>query len=165
MPDVPKRCWYCEREMTIESIRVECAYCGADVDRAYEWLNALDAARAEAERLRAENERLYRRIEGLEAKIARQRAVISRLQAAIERRNREERIEAMRRALHDETVERYMREYDAAADEAERWRKKYEALREIVVGVVLQLTHGMINGQQAEAQLRAVLSDVGGGDK
>ena len=164
-PDVPKRCWYCEREMTIETIRVECAYCGADVARAYEWLDTLDAARAEAERLRAENERLYRRIEGLEAKIARQRAVISRLQAAVERRNSEERIEAMRRALHDETVERYMREYDAAADEAERWKQQYEALRETVVGVVLQLTHGMINGQQAEAQLRAVLADVGGGDQ
>src|SRR5690606_25097892 len=129
MPDVPKRCWYCERKLTIESIRVECAYCGADVDRVYEWLNALDAARAETERLKAENEHLYSRIERLAAKNARQRAVISRLQAAVERRNSEERIEALRRALHDETVERYMREYDAAADEAERWRKRYEALR------------------------------------
>src|SRR5690606_39707657 len=129
MPDVPKRCWYCEREMTIETIRVECAYCGADVARVYEWLDALDAARAEVDRLKAESERLYRRVEGLEAKIARQRAVISRLQAAVERRNSEERIEAMRRALHDEAVERYMREYDAAADEAERWLHRYEALR------------------------------------
>src|SRR5690606_2437251 len=102
MPDVPTRCWYCEREMTIESIRVEWAYCGADVARVYEWLDALDAARAEVDRLKAENERLYRRIEGLEAKIARQRAVISRLQAAVERRNSEERIEAMRRALHED---------------------------------------------------------------
>ena len=128
MRDIPKRCWYCERELAIESIRVECAHCGADVARAYEWLDALDAARAEAERLKTENEHLYSHIERLEARAARQRVMLYRLQEAIERRNSEERIEAMRRALHDETVERYMREYDAAADEAERWKQQYEAL-------------------------------------
>src|SRR5690606_30701778 len=83
----------------------------------------LAAARTEAERWKQQYETLregvervvqvHRRIKGLEAKIGRQRAVISRLQAAVERRNSDERIEAMRRALYDETVERYMREYDA----------------------------------------------------
>jgi len=65
MPDVPKRCWYCEREMTIETIRVECAYCGADVARAYEWLDALDAARAEAERWRKKYEALRAEVESV----------------------------------------------------------------------------------------------------
>jgi len=177
MPDVPKRCWYCERELAIGSIRVECAYCGADVARVYEWLDALDAARAEAERLKAENEHLHRRIEGLAAKIARQRAVISRLQAAVERRNSEERIEALRRALHDETVERYMREYDAAADEAERWRQQYEALRAGVEQVARDLNartyiHRQLLSryhdgaadayEEAEQWVRHLLSETGG---
>jgi len=62
-------------------------------------------------------------------------------------------------------IEALEQELDAARAEAERWKQQYEALRETVVGVVLQLTHGMINDQQAEAQLRAVLADVGGGDQ
>src|SRR5690606_5298547 len=69
-------------------------------------------------------------------------------------------------AREKEQEERAIREQLAAARaEAERWRKQYEALRETVVGVVLQLTHGMINDQQAEAQLRAVLTEAGGGSQ
>ena len=139
MPDAPKRCWYCEREMTIETIRVECAYCGADVARVYEWLDALDAARAEAERWRDENEMLYRRIERLEAKVARQRVMLTRLQAAIERRATGDWVEATRRAMADEVVERYVREADVALDEAERWRQKYEALRAGVEQILKQI--------------------------
>jgi len=180
MPDVPKRCWYCEREMTIESIRVECAYCGADVDRAYEWLNALDAARAEAERLRAENEMLYRRIERLEAKVARQRVMLTRLQAAIERRATGDWVEATRRAMADEVVERYVREADAALDEAERWRQKYEALRAGVERVIKDLRAAFREAfatpspyhdgaaeayYKAEQMVRRVLSEAGGGDQ
>jgi len=180
MPDVPKRCWYCEREMTIETIRVECAYCGADVDRAYEWLNALDAARAEAERWRDENEMLYRRIERLEAKVARQRVMLTRLQAAIERRATGDWVEATRRAMDDEVVERYVREADAALDEAERWRQKYEALRAGVERVIKDLRAAFRQAYStaspyhdgaseayydAEQMVRRVLSEAGGGDR
>jgi len=65
MPDVPIRCWYCERELAIENIRVECAYCGADVARAYEWLDALDAARTEAERWKQQYEALRAEVESV----------------------------------------------------------------------------------------------------
>src|SRR5690606_27962164 len=77
----------------------------------------LAAARAEAEPLRDENERLYRRIERLEGKLARQRVMLTRLQAAIERRATGDWVEATRRALADEIVERHVREADAALDE------------------------------------------------
>src|SRR5690606_28007827 len=45
---------------------------------------------------------LYRRIERLEAKLARQRVALRRLQVAVERRNSQERIEALRRKLSGE---------------------------------------------------------------
>ena len=194
MPDVPERCPMCgapeRRQLLVgnyvasNATEYECETMVIEGGETSESTNCLrrqrDAARAEAERLRAENERLYRRIEGLEAKIARQRAVISRLQAAVERRNSEERIEAMRRALHDETVERYMREYDAAADEAERWRQRYEALRAGVEQVARDLNartriHRQLlshyhNGasaayEEAEQWLRRLLSEAGGGSQ
>ena len=72
MPDVPERCWYCERELAIESIRVECAHCGADVGRAYEWLDAIAAARAEAERWRKRYEALMAGVEHVLQLIARE---------------------------------------------------------------------------------------------
>src|SRR5690606_9746179 len=162
MSDVPERCPFCNsgyrREETWRGRPAYSFSCGtvcyANGEVAFRYFacyarekkreeqairEQFAADRAEADRLKSENERLYRRIAGLEAKLARQRAVISRLQAAAERRNSDERIEAMRRALHDETVERYMREYDAAADEAERWRKKYEALRAGVERILKQI--------------------------
>src|SRR5690606_30794433 len=58
MPDVPTRCWDCERELARANLRAECAYCGSDVARAYEWLDALDAARAEAERWKRRHDAL-----------------------------------------------------------------------------------------------------------
>src|SRR5690606_9146039 len=162
MPDVPERCPFCNSGYRREEAwRGRPAYsfscgtvCYANGEVAFRYFacyarekkreerairEQFSADRAEAERLMTENERLHRRIERLEAKLARQRAVISRLQAAVERRNSDERIEALRRAVYDETVERYMREYDAAADEAERWRKKYEALRASVERAVQDL--------------------------
>src|SRR5690606_5654321 len=198
MPDVPERCPMCgapeRRQLLVgnylasNAIEYECETMVIEGGETSESTNCLrrqrDAARAEAERLKTENERLHRRIEGLEAKIARQRAVISRLQAAIERRNSEERIEAMRRALHDETLERYMREYDAAGDEAERWRQQHEALRAGVERVADDLRiaaeeahenwritadfneQGRAIGLEgAEWMVRRVLTEAGGGSQ
>lgn len=136
------------------------------------------------EELERENGELYRRIERLEAKLARQRVVLRRLQVAVERRNSQERIEAMRRALYDETVDRYMREYDAAADEAERWHHQYEALRARVGAVADQfgqratdaweawLLHIDLDAQyaarvweEAEQMVRRLLAEEGGGSQ
>src|SRR5690606_1959777 len=57
---------------------------------------------ADNNKLERENGELYRRIERLEAKLARQRVVLRRLQVAVERRNSQERIDALRRKLSDE---------------------------------------------------------------
>lgn len=140
----------------------------------------LDAARAEAERWRDENEMLYHRIERLEAKVARQRVMLTRLQAAIERRATGDWVEATRRAMTDEVVERYVREADVALDEAEHWRQKYEALRAGVERVIQDLRAAFREAfatpspyhdgaseayYKAEQMVRRVLSEAGGGDQ
>src|SRR5690606_13015257 len=65
-------------------------------------LDRVEQLEADNNKLDSENYELYRRIERLEAKLARQRVVLRRLQVAVERRNSQERIEALRRKLSED---------------------------------------------------------------
>lgn len=72
------------------------------VETALALLGRVEQLEADNNNLDSENYELYRRIERLEAKLARQRVALRRLQVAVERRNSQERIEALRRKLSGE---------------------------------------------------------------
>jgi len=72
------------------------------IETALALLDRIERLEADNYNLDSENYELYRRIERLEAKLARQRVALRRLQAAVERRNSQERIEALWYKLSDE---------------------------------------------------------------
>src|SRR5690606_36066583 len=72
------------------------------IETALALLDRIERLEADNYNLDSENHGLYRRIERLEAKLARQRVALRRLQAAVERRNSQERIEALWYKLSDE---------------------------------------------------------------